>query len=460
VSPVSKRRNHKNQRGVSRRSGNPAVRARRDAEGAAPGGPVGAGVSSLAGLVEPDPASRAWWPVSFDEVLDAAAPLSGCAGPEELEEATAEVIGGVYHGWLNAAHGGHELLGWMDGLVAAAGRRTGDPGVRSLLHGLAAICPARYQPAVRAALQAAEGEERVSAGAGPGGEPSWLPGTASLDAEAPARLLVDAYRCRYGLLVRVVRPAGAVRTYLIDVDPCSPVEVPVAGMYGDEEAAVAAWRGQVGPSADGVVPGPVTAGVLAELLSGLGLPPDGSPLVSSPLIGDETPRQLAEYHRMRRIGESLAAAMRRAGTPLPVRSPRRRAGVGAVVDRRVEGFLGWCAAQGLPAFEHEPVSWIVAEWTGHQPDPEEVGVSPHRVVGFVLSFLSYFAESPERDAALEVLPHWLRYCAVGLDLPPLLADPLLDVVARVAADPAAVAGGLGDELSPPPVSELGVPVLI
>jgi hypothetical protein len=452
VSPVSRGRNQKNQRGGGRRSGNPAVRAQHsparqataEPRASAGAGDPGAGGRPDTRLFAPDPASRAWWPASFATVLDAAAPLSGCAGPEELEQATAELIAGLYHGWLGTHTGGHELLGWMDGLIAAAGKRTADSGVRYLLHGLAAICPARHQPALRAALRAAAGRY-----GGDGRASEWPARTAHLDAVAPARLLVDAYRSRYGLVVRVERPGSAARTHLIDVDLCLPVAVPLSGMYGDEDAAISAWRAQVGPSADGVVPGPVSPAVLAELL-----PNPAPPLGTEPLVGDETPRQLAGYFRMRRIAESLTAAMQRSGAPLPARSRRRQDGLTSVPAGRVEDFLGWGAAQGLPAFGREPVEWVMEEWAARWPDPAETGVSPHRVVGFLQFFLGFYADGPERDAALAVVPHWIRYCVERLILPAALADPVLDLAARAAADPAAVAR-LGKDL-PPPISELTV----
>jgi hypothetical protein len=267
---------------------------------------------------------------------------------------------------------------------------------------------------------------------------------------APAGLLVDAYRCRYGVLVRVERPGSATRTYLIDVDPGSPVAVPAAGIYGDEDSAVTAWRGQVGPSADGVAPGPVTPAVLAELL-----PDPAPPLGSEPMVGNETPRQLTEYYRMRRIAESLAAAMRRSGTSLPARSRRSWDEATPVTARRVEDFLRWCAARSLPAFEREPVEWIVEDWLRDRPDPAKPGVSPHRVVRFLQYFLGFYADGPERDAALRVVPHWIRYCTERLRLPTALADPVLELAARAVADPVAVAR-LGDDLPPPPISELAV----
>jgi hypothetical protein len=436
-------------------SGNPAVRARQAAEREATspgaGGPGRGGPPSLAQLLAPDPASRAWWPGSFATVLDAAARLTGCADPEELEQATAELVADLYHEWLDRHVGGHEPLGWMDGLIAAAGKRAADPGVRYLLYGLAAICPARYQPALRVAVQAADAAGRRAGGdgqrGGVGGVPEWAPRTAHLDVVAPARLLVDAYRSRYGLLVDVERPGSATRTHLIDVDPCQPVPVPLSGMYGDEEAAVAAWRAQVGPSAEGAVPRPVSPAVLVEVL-----PDPAPPFGSEPLMGSETPRQLAGYYRMRRIGESLVAAMRRSGAAVPVRSRRSSDGLSPAAAERVADFLSWSAAGGLPAFEREPVEWVVEEWTSRSPDPAEVGASPHFVVGFLEFFLGFYADGPERVTALAVVPHWIRYCVERLNLPAALADPVLDLAARVAADPAAVAR-LGKDL-PPPVNEL------
>jgi hypothetical protein len=439
VSPKARRGKAGTAGSVRRRSGNPAVRAQQ--ERAARDEPAGAsvpvGLGSLAGLLSPNPSMRRWWPDSFEQVLDGASALLDCADPEELEQAAAELLGEVLADRLQREAGGYDLFGWVDALVAFAADRAAEPQAWSLLHALAAICPSRHRSALEEALTAHPGPPDRSA------LPGWLSRTTRLDVLLPARLLVDGYGCRYGVLLRVARPAGATRTYLIDVDPCSPVPVPLAGMYPDDDDAVAAWREQVGPSGDGATPEPAPLDVLARML------PDPDPPFGTVLVGSETARQLAEFHRALRLVELLAEELARAGTPLP---GHRVAQEPVPTTRTATAFRQWCQEQGLPGHDPDTVAWIADDWVQFQPDPAALGPSPHRIAAFVLHLLDFYADTPERAVAVAVVPDWIRFCVQAAELPERLARPALDLAERVADDPAAVAA-LARDSAPPPLSE-------
>jgi hypothetical protein len=383
---------------------------------------------------------RAWWPDSFARVLDDAAALLGCTGPRQLEQATAELIGAELADRIQRHAGGHEPFSWMDGLIAAAAGRWAEGGTWYLLHGLAAICAERHRGVII---------EVLAAQSGPVDAPDWLRVTPSLAVPATARLLVDGYGCRYGLLLDVIRPGERPRTYLIDVDPCSAaVSVPLAGMYPDQDAAVTAWRVQVGPSAAVSRPRPAPPELLAQLLPG-----DGGPF-GVPMIGHETPRQLAEFYRIRRLTEALTEAMAKVGTSLPERRPRPTQVKQAKRSSALAtAYLHWCAEQDLPRPDREPVEWLAEDWCQHHPDPTALGASPHRISAFLSYFLGFYADSPERAAAVDVLPTWIRYCLDFADVPPDLAAPALALAGQITLDPHQVAALAGNAPAPP-VQEL------
>src|SRR5947207_15858737 len=65
----------------------------------------------------------AWWPERIDEVLTGAVGLLDAAGPRALEQATAELIGGVLHRALAQETMGSALQAWLAALMEATSER-------------------------------------------------------------------------------------------------------------------------------------------------------------------------------------------------------------------------------------------------------------------------------------------------------------------------------------------------
>src|SRR5947208_11060603 len=165
-------------------------------------------------------AVTAWWPERIDEVLTGAVGLLDAAGPRELEQATAELIGGVLHRALAQETMGFALQAWLGALIEETSERV---SVESwyLLHGIAAIAPEAQ------ATQAREGIERMN-GRGLSG-PEWLAWTPGVTPTGEVQVLRDAYGSRFGVVMACGYPDAPAATgvdgyvYLLDVDACSSV---------------------------------------------------------------------------------------------------------------------------------------------------------------------------------------------------------------------------------------------
>ncbi len=264
-----------------------------------------------------------WWEASHDEVLASAAALTDCDGPEDLEQATAELIGDQLWQRLQTEVAGHDYLGWMSGLIDVIGERRAESGAWLLAYGLAAICPQPHRDRLLTVIGQGRGEARSVA-------PPWLPLVPQLRVDGDPQVVVDGYGGRYGLMVDLARPGAAARTYLIDLDLCLPFVSPPSGWHADSGSAVAAWRAQVGPSADAVRPQPAGGELLVQLL------PRDLDDIGPTLIGNESRDQLAEFFRMRRVVEQVRSSLGLDDAlPPPIAEK--------AVRSRVDDFLAWCA---------------------------------------------------------------------------------------------------------------------
>ena len=281
--------------------------------------------SALASLLDAgNRRSWPWWEASHDEVLAAAAALTDCDGPEDLEQATAELIGDRLWQRLQTEVAGHDYLGWMSRLIDVIDERRAESGAWLLAHGLAAICPQPHRDRLLTVIGQDRGEAHPAA-------PSWLALVPQLRVDGDPQVVVDGYGGRYGVMVDLARPGAAARTYLIDVDLCLPFVSPPSGWHADSGSAVAAWRAQVGPSADAAVrPQPVGGELLVQLL------PRDLDVIGPTLMGNERRDQLAEFFRMRRVVEQVRSSL---GLDDALPSPIAE----EAVRSRVDDFVAWCA---------------------------------------------------------------------------------------------------------------------
>src|SRR4051794_9549953 len=211
----------------------------------------------------PKPVAAPWWAERISDVLTGAVGLLDARGPRELEQATAELIGGALHRALSEETMGFALQAWLGALVGKAGERASLEDWY-LLHGIAAIAPGTL------AVSARHGIERLRAHGLTG--PERLAWTPSVAPTGDVHVLRDAYGSRFGVVMACrypeAPPASADdHVYLLDVDTCwCVVNVVDASVHDDLAAACDAWRAAVGTPAVSATPEPVNLPLLAQLL--------------------------------------------------------------------------------------------------------------------------------------------------------------------------------------------------
>lgn len=191
-----------------------------------------------------------WFGPAIQGVLDGATALGSAAGPREVEQSTAELTGAELFRVLEAREGGLRFSVWFEELVGAAQGVDADYGSR-LLYGLAAIASPEQAEVCRKALQ------------GIADAPEGLDDLLHISATGEVLRMRDAYGTRFGVIAGFSYGDTPV-VYLFDIEGSEAVRLASAGVFDDVDQAAAAWRAEVGESADGVTPQPV--GGPADLL--------------------------------------------------------------------------------------------------------------------------------------------------------------------------------------------------
>jgi len=385
-------------------------------------------------------ASRAWWPRSHAEVLDAAAALLTCTSPVALEDAVCDLLGRHWQHLYQAHDTGLVTDEWLVGLLDVAGPRTGEPAVRRLLFGIAVIATPGLAGLAVDLLRDA------SAGSG-AGEPAWLAVAPVVSASPEVLLLRDVYGLRFGVLAQVTGPGGQPRPYLYDIDLChGSYQVLDSGYHPDAATAVAAWRDLVGASGARAELHPAPDELLAHVLPGGGVI-DG--LFGKPL----TARQFTEVYRGDRVVSAVADALEAAGRPIawPAADPRQAADLASALTER---FRAWAADHDvvLPPSEEpdgDVVSWLLHDWVSPGMTEElALACSPHRIAAFT-AYLNDDWQPEQRARALQVLHAWARFCLQHRPIDRQAAEEVLTWAERAAREPDAVGADLGNFLNRP-----------
>lgn len=214
-----------------------------------------------------------WWQPSHDRLIAASGRLLAAPGPRALEQATAELVGAELYDAVRDERAGLRFDVWAMELAGRAVERTvvaagwGDDAWRGLwwlLHGLAAIGSYGLGGfAWEQASNAAKSLPRDLRSA----EPAWLKLLPGIMVTGDVRVMRDAYGTRFGVIASFCYPGGVdPSVYLLDIDACGFVGLAGAGVFDDAEEAAAAWRDQVGVSAEGLTPAQATAESLACLV--------------------------------------------------------------------------------------------------------------------------------------------------------------------------------------------------
>lgn len=355
----------------------------------------------------PEAERTAWWPVRIAEVIDAADDLPAARGPRELEQAAAELIGGVLHRTLAEEKMGFALLGWLSALIDAAAETPTAPRWY-LLHGIAAMAPGELAGQARDRIEGM----RASGLTGP----AWLAATPGVEPTGEVHLLRDAYGSRFGLAMTCRYPEPAEpdeHVYLLDVDACLMVADTVdASVHDDLAAACDEWRRSVGVAAASAVPEPVDAELLADLLP-------RSYSTEPGVIGGESRRRMDNYYRILRRGDDLARVLAAAGRPLPSQSRWARSfASGTHVELHLADFVDWLSTFGPVPPDQEAAAEELAEvWFDGSLEEARLSCSPHRIRGLQNRIAIEWPDDGTTAQVAALLPQWTRWCALrtGLD---------------------------------------------
>ncbi|HEX6468815.1 MAG TPA: hypothetical protein VF069_06925 [Streptosporangiaceae bacterium] len=437
--PVSRGRKSKKggKKKNSRRSGGPL---------AGPSGGVRYGpgdpLAPLRSLMGP-PSRPAWFDQAIKNVLEQADDLVTSPGPRELEQATAELLGGeLYQVVHDEDSTGLWFDWWFAELAEAAATRagedrTGNSGRRGpwwLLHGLTAV----GSPALRTKAQAALGRARNARRADASSEaegPDWLGRLNKVGATGEVWSLRDAYGTRLAVVAGVDHTGGGdTSAFLFDIDACGMIELVGAGGFDDVEQAATAWRSAVGDTAAGASPTPVDK------------PDDLHCLVQwdsgeAGLKGDEPRGLLDNWFLARRRVHDIAVALRGRGMRLP---EVRSLFIDLDTAPAAEAFTRWYEERHGTAPNQDVVQALAEEWLEGCLPSTEHAVSPHRVRHRLTLINDWQPDHPVTVGARSLLPEWARWHGEQSGLPEELVER--SVAAADAPGGAVTCGGVEHHL--------------
>lgn len=345
-----------------------------------------------------------WFTPSQERVLTASGGLLAALGPRVLEQSTAELIGAEFYRAVRAKRSGlrfdlwaTELTGHAVDRMLAAARRGDDAwqGPWRLLRGLASI--GSYGLGAFASQQASEAAKKLPSDR-LAALPAWLDLLPDIQATGDVWVMRDAYGTRFGVIAGFCYPGGIdPSVYLFDIDACGTIGLAGAGVFDDVEQAAAAWREQGGVSAEGVVPVPATAGSLTCLVY--------CEHAEQILSGRESRAVMDNWFRGPRRLRDVADALRGQGVDLPKIRPLYRD-----IDfaPMAAAFTSWHTERRGHVPSRDAVESLAEEWLEGMLPSTEHAVSPHRSQ-FYRALIGDWRDDPVTDAALALLPEWVRW---------------------------------------------------
>ncbi|WP_285486889.1 hypothetical protein [Amycolatopsis taiwanensis] len=347
-----------------------------------------------------------WFDASIKSVLDGAEATLSAHSTRELEQVVAELIGAELHQAVHDDRDGlrfdwlfHEIVD-----AAAVRRREGSTdSMDRLLHGLAAI----GTPALRAYTEQHLPKRAVG---------DWPRVTAT----GKVWRMRDAYGTRFGVIAGFTYPG----VFLFDVDGSSWVRLMHVDVFDDVEQAATAWREQVGDSANGVEPQPISAAdellCLRECETGeLGV------------MGDESRNVMDNWFRVNRRLHDLADLDL---LPEPVNLYQ-----GVDPGPMAEEFTRWYAMQDSAEPNPEIAEAIAAEWLEGSLPETWFCVSPARI-SYIRALISDWVDEYAGPGEAMLAP-WARWLVQRADLPEHLSEPVFAALDTPAVKASAVPGG-------------------
>lgn len=375
--------------------------------------------TALASLLGP-PQRPAWFDSSTKAVLDRAGVVMAARGPGELEQATAELLGGELYRVVREERQGLWFSWWFEELTNAAVARireevsswdgAWEPAWR-LLHGLTSI----GSPVLRSSAWTALGraKKQLRGGVVLRQQPQWLGQLPRIRATGEVWQMRDAYGARIALIAGFSYPDGVDRSvFLFDIDACGFVEIVHAGVFDDVQHAATAWRTRVGETANGARPERVET---ADRLLCLVYCESGEDV----LRGSESRAVLDNWFRARRRIHDLADALRKRGMPLPA---ARSLYHDLETDPMAEAFTDWYGRRHGSQPDPEAVDALALEWIEDTLPETWHAISPHRVEFQLALINDWIPDDPITIAAKALFPEWVRWHGEQADLPGHLID--------------------------------------
>jgi hypothetical protein len=226
----------------------------------------------------------------------------------------------------------------------------------------------------------------------------------------------DAYGSRFGIVAPFPTADGPDRWYLWDIDACGHDAFTVhSRLHTSPEEALADWQAGVGsPAADDTSLAPVDDPGLLKLV----LPRELGMMAP----GHETVEQFTEYHRSKRLAETVRHATE-AAPPRPTSAPAR-------LDQPTAAnlFRAWLAEHRSDRVEpdvddggDDTVTELADSWQLGELTDLYHTCSPHRVASIVEHVRDYYTD----DFAAELValvPDWIAWLAEYNATPAHLAD--------------------------------------
>lgn len=358
-----------------------------------------------------------WFQPGLRRTLDGCGGLIDAAGPRELEQRTAELLGAELHRTLQRAER-IPFLWWAELLTRSAadavldGMTSDDAHRRGplyLLHGMASIAPAPLQKLVQA--ERSRATKAVRRQGHHDDLPPWLTKMHKIAPTGSLRLMRDAFGDRFGVIAGYRYPDEAESMFLFDIQGSGLVSLAGAGDFDTVEEATRVWQESVG--ATGPESQPRTVDTPGELHCMV-------PWRSEDLMGDEGRAQMDNYFRAPRRRDDVVHFLANRGTPLPKVAVHFDCD-GEDTEEAEDDFIDWYVDRHGTEPDPEAVTDLAMEWFEGALTGIEHVVSEYRV-GFMLDLIGDWKPGPPTDAARLLLPEWVRWSGEQAGQPADLVD--------------------------------------
>jgi hypothetical protein len=334
-------------------------------------------------------------------VISASGTLLAAQGPRALEQATAELVGAELYDAVHEERYGLRFDTWAVELIDRAAKRIADAASRGddswrgpwwLLHGLASIGSYglggySWEQASKALPPDAQVDD-----------PEWLKLLPGIKATGDVRVMRDAYGTGFGVTAAMSYPGGVdPSAYLMDIDASELIALAGAGVFDDMDQAAAAWREQVGLSAEGLVPVPATPESLTCLVY--------CEAEEQHVMGGESRTLMDNWFRGPRRMHDVHDALQERGIALPeYHSLFHDIDVAPMADP----FIAWYSERHGRRPGREAVEALAGEWLEGMLPGTEHSVSPKRSEAF-RGLIGDWLDDPITDPVLALLPEWVRW---------------------------------------------------